>query len=150
VSNDTARPAKPVPVVQPWAQPFWDATRQHRLLLQTCNVCKRPIHYPRIACPHCGADDLGWREASGRGTIYSYTVVESNAPSAFIADMPYVVAVIRLAEGVQMLSNVVDCDPAGLRCDLPVEVTFERLNDEFTLPKFRPLRAVSAAQGARE
>jgi len=150
MSNDMARPPKPVPVVQPWAQPFWEAARQHKLLLQTCNACHRPIHYPRIACPHCGADDLGWREASGRGTLYSFTVVESNAPSAFIADMPYVVAVIRLEEGVQMLSNVVDCDPADLHCDQPVEVTFERLNDEFTLPQFRPLRAATAAPGARE
>ena len=150
MSNETARLPKPVPVVQPWAQPFWDAARQHKLVLQTCNVCNRPIHYPRIACPHCGADDLGWREASGRGTIYSYTVVESNAPSAFIVDMPYVVAVVRLAEGVQMLSNIVECNPAELRCDQPVEVTFERLNDDFTLPKFRPLSAAPATAGAHE
>jgi uncharacterized OB-fold protein len=126
MSSDATRPPKPVPIVQPWAQPFWDATRQ--------------IHYPRIACPYCGADDLGWREASGRGTIYSYTVVESNAPSAFIGDMPYVVAVIRLAEGVQMLSNVVECEPGELRCDQPVEVVFGRMDDAFTLPKFRPVR----------
>ncbi len=147
MSNDTARPPKPVPAVQPWARPFWDAARQHRLVLQACNACQRPIHYPRIACPHCGADDLGWREASGRGTIYSYTVVESNAPSAFIADLPYVVAVIRLAEGVQMLSNIVECDPASLRCEQAVEVVFVPLDDEFTLPKFRPVPdAVTAAE----
>lgn len=140
MSEGTPRAARPRPVVQPWAQPFWDAAREHRLVLQHCNACDRPIHYPRVACPHCGADDLGWRAASGRGTLYSFTVVVSNAPSAFIARMPYVVAVVRLAEGVQMLSNVVDCDPAALRCDQPVEVVFERLDDEFTLPMFRPLR----------
>ena len=61
------------------------------------------------------------------------------APSAFIADLPYVVAVIRLAEGVQMLSNIVECDPASLRCEQPVEVVFVPLDDEFTLPKFRPV-----------
>lgn len=132
--------AKPLPVVQPWARPFWEAAREQRLVLQHCNACGRAIHYPRIACPHCGAEDLGWREASGRGTIYSYTVVESNAPSAFIAEMPFVVAVIRLEEGVQMLSNIVECDPAELVCDQPVEVVFEVLNEEFTLPKFRPVR----------
>lgn len=134
------RAAKPVPVVQPWARPFWDAARQLKLVLQHCDACGRTIHYPRAACPHCGADDLGWLEACGRGTIYSYTVVEANAPSAFAGDVPYVVAVIRLEEGVQMLSNIVDCDPGELRCDMPVEVTFEKLDDEFTLPKFRPVR----------
>ena len=133
-------PAKPVPVVQPWARPFWDAAREHRLVLQHCNACDRPIHYPRIACPHCGGEDLGWKQASGHGTIYSFTIVQSNAPSAFLADMPYVVAVICLAEGVKMLSNVVECDPGQLRCDQPVEVVFERLDDNFVLPKFRPVR----------
>jgi uncharacterized OB-fold protein len=138
MSGDTLRPAKPRPVVQPWAAPFWQATREGRLVLQHCNACNRAIHYPRIACPHCGSDALGWQPASGRGTIYSFTVVQANAPSAFIADMPYVVAVVRLAEGVQMLTNIVQCDPATLRCDQPVEVVFERLDDEFTLPQFRP------------
>lgn len=131
---------KPVPVVQPWARPFWDAARERRLVLQHCNRCDKPIHYPRIACPRCGGDDLSWKQASGRGTIYSYTVVRANAPSAFVADMPYVVAVVRLAEGVQMLTNIVECAPDALGCDQPVEVTFEPLNDEFTLPKFRPIR----------
>jgi len=137
--NDTPPPAKPRPVVQPWAQPFWDAARENRLLLQHCESCDKPIHYPRMVCPHCGSARTGWRIASGRGRIYSYTVVVSNAPSAFVADMPYVVAVIELAEGVRLLSNVVDCDPRQLQCDMPVEVTFEPLDAEFTLPKFRPL-----------
>lgn len=132
-------PAKPVPVVQPWAQPFWDAARQQRLMLQHCQDCDRTIHYPRIECPHCGSGRLDWRAASGRGSIYSFTVVQSNAPSAFAADQPYVVAVIRLEEGVQMLSNIVQCDPQRLQCDQMVEVVFEPLNDTFTLPKFRPL-----------
>ena len=137
--NLTAAPTKPVPVVQPWAQPFWDAARQQRLVLQHCSDCDRSIHYPRIECPHCGGANLDWRQASGRGRIYSYTVVHNNAPSAFLADMPYVVAVIRLDEGVQMLSNIVQCDPEQLRCEQAVEVVFEALDDSVTLPKFRPV-----------
>jgi uncharacterized OB-fold protein len=140
MNGSTTAPAKPRPVVQPWARPFWDAARRHELVLQHCNACQRAIHYPRVACPHCGGDNLGWRRASGRGTLYSFTVVESNAPSAFIADLPYVVAIVRLDEGVQMLSNVVQYDPGDLYCDRAVEVLFERLDEEFTLPKFRPLR----------
>lgn len=140
MNEATPRPAKPRPVVQPWAQPFWDAARRHELVLQHCSACDRAIHYPRVACPHCGSANLDWRRASGRGTLYSFTVVEANAPSAFIADLPYVVAIVSLAEGVRMLSNVVDCDPRDLQCDQPVEVVFERLDDDFTLPKFRPVR----------
>jgi hypothetical protein len=130
---------KPVPVVNPWARPFWDATREGRLLIQRCGDCHKHVFYPRIACPHCFSANLDWVQASGKGTVYSYTVVYNNAPSAFIPDVPYVVAVIQLAEGVRMLSNIVECDQGALCCDMPVEVTFERLNDEFTLPKFRPV-----------
>lgn len=137
--SEVQTPTKPVPVVQPWARPFWDATREHKLILQHCETCDKAIHYPRMVCPHCSSDRLGWRPASGRGTIYSYTIVLNNAPSAFLADMPYVVAVIELDEGVRMLSNIVYGDPNALRCGLPVEVVFEKLNEEFTLPKFRPV-----------
>ncbi len=137
--SEVQTPAKPVPVVQPWARPFWDAAREHKLVLQHCEACDKAIHYPRMVCPHCSSNRLGWRQASGRGTIYSYTIVLNNAPSAFLADMPYVVAVIELDEGVRMLSNIVDGDPNALRCGLPVEVVFEKLNEEFTLPKFRPV-----------
>jgi uncharacterized protein len=134
----TTPPAKPEPAVAPWSRPFWDAASQGKLALQHCDACDKFIFYPRVACPHCASEELSWREASGRGTVYSYTIVENNAPSAFIADVPYVVAVIRLEEGVQMLSNIVDCDAAELRCDMDVVVTFERLSENFVLPKFRP------------
>ncbi|MBM5811415.1 MAG: Zn-ribbon domain-containing OB-fold protein [Gammaproteobacteria bacterium] len=138
MSSPPAAPPRPRPVVNAWSRPFWDAAREQKLLLQRCGDCRAWIFYPRIACPRCGSDQLGWQPASGRGTIYSFTVVRSNAPSAFAPLLPYVVAVIRLEEGVQMLSNVVDCNPDKLRCDQPVEVVFRPLDDEFTLPCFRP------------
>lgn len=137
--SETQIPAIPNPVVQPWARPYWDAARENKLRLQQCDACKKPIHYPRVACPHCGSERLSWFYASGRGRIYSYTVVLSNAPTAFQAKMPYVVAVITLDEGVRMLSNIVECDQGSLTCDMPVEVVFEKLNEEFTLPMFRPV-----------
>ncbi len=132
-------PQKPSPIVNPWAKPFWEATREGKLIIQKCEDCQKYVFYPRTACPFCFSDNLGWVEASGKGTVYSFTVVENNAPSAFLADMPYVVAMIDLEEGVRMLSNIVECDLKALRCDMPVEVTFEKLNEEFTLPKFRPV-----------
>jgi uncharacterized OB-fold protein len=132
------KPKKPVPIVNPWARPFWQAARQGRLIIQQCKDCKKFIFYPRIACIHCGSDKIEWVEASGKGTIYSYTVVETNAPSAFTKDVPYVIAIVRLEEGVQMLTNIIGCDPYQVKCDMPVQVTFEKLDDEFTLPKFKP------------
>jgi hypothetical protein len=135
------KPKKPVPIVNPWAKPFWQAAREGRLIIQQCKDCGRYIFYPRIACIHCSSGKVEWVEASGKGTVYSYTVVESNAPSAFIQDMPYVIAIVRLEEGVQMLTNIIGCDPYQVRCDMPVQVTFEKLDDEFTLPKFKPSTA---------
>jgi uncharacterized OB-fold protein len=133
-------PTKPLPIVNPWARPFWDATREGKLVFQRCEDCGKNIFYPRIACPHCFSDRVVWVEASGKGKIYTYTVVENNAPSAFLGDMPFIIAIVKLEEeGVQMLTNIVDCDPAVVRCDMPVQVSFEKLNDEFTLPKFKPL-----------
>jgi len=133
---------KPVPIVNPWARPFWKAAQEGKLIFQRCKDCKKNIFYPRIACPFCFSDNLEWVEASGKGTVYTYTVVENNAPSAFINDMPFVIAIVKLEEeGVQMLTNIVGCDPQEVRCDMPVEVVFEKLDDEFTLPKFRPVKA---------
>lgn len=132
-------PQKINPQVNPYAKPFWDAAREEKLIIQQCKDCKEYIFYPRLLCPECHSLDLEWTEASGKATVYTYTVVKTNSPSAFLADIPYVVAIVRLEEGVQMLTNIVGCDPDNVRCDMPVEVVFEKLNDEFTLPKFTPI-----------
>ena len=134
-------PKKPKPVVNPWAKPFWDAAREGRLVYQRCKDCGTNIFYPRIACTNCFSDNLEWVQSSGKGTIYSYTVVESNCPSAFVGDLPFVIAIVKLQEkGVQMLSNIVGCDPKEVRCDMPVEVLFEKLTDDISLPKFKPIK----------
>jgi hypothetical protein len=135
---DTPVKPKPVPVVNPWARPFWDAAKENKLMIQKCRDCGKYIFYPRIACTDCFSDHVAWVPASGKGVVYTYTVVESNPPSAFVADLPFVIAVVRLEEGVQMLSNIVGCDPYKVYCEMPVTVVFEKLNEEFTLPKFKP------------
>ncbi|MBI9086876.1 MAG: Zn-ribbon domain-containing OB-fold protein [Desulfobacterales bacterium] len=132
-------PSQPIkPIVNPCAQPFWDATRQGKLMIQHCRQCSAHVFYPRLYCPECHSDRLSWTEIAGRGTVYSFTVVRNNAPSAFLAAMPYVVAIVRLEEGVQMCTNIVGCDPEEVRCDMPVEVVFDKIDDEFTLPRFKP------------
>lgn len=131
---------KPSPVVTSVERPFWDAARKGDLILQKCVDCNRFIFYPRIYCPHCHSAALTWEKASGKGKVYTYTVVLSNSHSSFLADIPFVIAIVKLDEGVQMLSNIVDCRPEDAACDMPVEVVFEKLNDEFTLPKFKPVK----------
>ncbi|MCK9233005.1 MAG: Zn-ribbon domain-containing OB-fold protein [Syntrophales bacterium] len=133
------KPKKPSPVVNPVARPFWDAAWEDQLVLQKCTDCDRFIFYPRLFCPHCHSDNLTWERASGKGTVYSYTVVLNNPPSPFLDDVPYVVAIIRLEEGVQMLSNIVGCKPEEVRCDMPVEVIFEQRGGDFKLPMFQPM-----------
>jgi uncharacterized OB-fold protein len=132
-------PSKPDPLVNNWARPFWDGTKEEKLLIQKCADCQKHIFYPRMACPFCFSDNIEWVEAAGKGTIYAFTVVENNAPSPFVPDMPFVIAVVILEEGVRMLSNIVECDPYALQCDQAVEVAFVKRNDEFTMPMFKPV-----------
>ena len=130
----------PAPKPSAWSKAFWEGAKEGRLLIQICGACARRVFYPRLYCPSCLSPELGWMQASGRGTIYSYTIVRSNAPSAFAASVPYVVAVVRIEEGVQMLANIVGSDLDELRCDAPVEVVFEAKGD-WVLPQFRLARA---------
>lgn len=107
-------------------------------MIQQCAECGRNVFYPRSSCPFCFSERLNWIQSSGRGTVCTFSVVQNNAPSAFIADMPFVIAIVRLEEDVQMMTNIVGCEANEVRCDMPVEVVFEKLTDEITLPKFRP------------
>ncbi len=137
MTQSEERPCRPEPEVSRVGAPFWEAARNGKLIIQHCRSCNENIFYPRIRCPKCHSDALDWIEASGKGVIYSYSVVQNNAPSGFLADMPYVVAIVRLPEGVQMLTNIVDCDPDSIHCDMPVEVVFRQV-ENFDLPLFRP------------
>jgi uncharacterized OB-fold protein len=88
---------------------------------------------------HCGSTTLHWAEVSGRGVIYSYTIIHQNKSPEFVNDTPYNLAIVQLAEGPRMLSNIVDIDPVDLRVDLPVAVVFDPVNDTISLPRFRPV-----------
>lgn len=143
--NEASITPWPAPKPSVWSKPFWEGAKEGRLLIQVCAACAQRVFYPRLYCPNCLAPELGWMQASGRGAIYSYTIVRSNAPSAFAASIPYVVAVVRLEEGVQMLANIVDSDLDDLRCDAPVEVVFETKSD-WVLPQFRLARAAHCTE----
>lgn len=128
----------PLPEITRVSGPFYKAAKLHKLLFQHCRNCGKNIFYPKNLCPNCWSPDLEWTEASGKGKLYSYTVVHGAAPSAFKDAIPYVIGVIDLEEGVRMLSWVVECDIEQLKCDMDVKVNFRDLNDEIALPFFSP------------
>lgn len=136
--STTPRP-KPLPIVTDANRPFWEGCRQGKLLLQHCDQCQRYQFYPRLYCMHCGSTALDWAEASGRGAVYSYTIIHQNKSPEFVNDTPYNLAIVQLVEGPRMLSNIVEIDPANLRVDLPVTVVFDAVNDSISLPRFRPV-----------
>jgi uncharacterized OB-fold protein len=130
---------KPLPEVQAYSQPFWDATKQNKLLIQTCGDCDATIFFPRQQCPNCWSTNLGWMEASGKGEIYAFSVTYEGVEAAFVEDLPIVLAWVDLPEGIRMQSNIIECDPESVEIGQQVEVVFKKVNDEITLPYFRPV-----------
>jgi hypothetical protein len=133
----SAAPHRPRPVPTRLTEPFWKGTRRGVLLIQRCRACGHWRWTPKLACPHCWSEDTEWAEVSGRGTLYSYTVVHRPVdPAQFRA--PYVLAIVQLDEGPRLLTNIVDCELDALRVDMPVAVRFERIDDEFVVYPFAP------------
>lgn len=131
-------PTRNLPEPTEISQPFWDGTRERRLLLQRCPQCHRSVWYPRAVCPTCLGDALEWSEASGRGTVYAISV-HHRAPAAELADfVPYVVALVDLDEGVRLMTNVVGVEPAGVHVGQRVQATWEPLADGRHLLLFTP------------
>jgi len=125
----------PHPTVETAA--YWEGCRQGKLLIQQCGSCGHYQFYPRIVCTDCMSAQVEWFQASGRGTVISFTIVRHAVSEAYAADVPYVIALIRLDEGPTMMSNVIDGDPERVRIGMPVEVIFESWSADITVPKFR-------------
>ncbi|GAA3822081.1 Zn-ribbon domain-containing OB-fold protein [Streptomyces chiangmaiensis] len=116
---------------------YWDAAARGRLLIRRCAACGRAHHYPREFCPHCWSEDVGWEPASGRATLYTWSVVHRNDLSPFRDRTPYVAAVVDLAEGPRMMTEVVECEEAELRVGMGLQAVF-RDSGQVTVPVFRP------------
>ena len=125
-----------LPVPTPETQHFWDGTRENELRLQRCNQCAEVYFPPRPFCPCCSSRNVGVFQASGKATLDSY-VISLRPHPAF--NGPYAIALVKLEEGPRMMTNIVECEqiPEQLELDMALEVVFQRMNDEITLPFFR-------------
>ena len=126
----------PTPDIE--TQPFWDAARDGRLLIKRCAACGRAHFYPRPFCPFCWNERVEWEQASGRATLYTWSVVHQNDLPPFGERVPYVAAIVDLDEGPRMMTNVVDCDFGALAVGMALEVSFREETEEITVPVFRP------------
>ncbi|HEX2941167.1 MAG TPA: Zn-ribbon domain-containing OB-fold protein [Rhodopila sp.] len=117
-------------------QPYWDGLKQGRLRLQCCADCGKVRHYPRPVCDACWSMNASWIDASGRGTVHSWTVTHYAFHPGFKGDLPYVLLTVDLAEGVRMNAQARGIDPASLQVGAPVKVSFEPVTEDLTLPVF--------------
>lgn len=127
-----------LPTIEPDTRPFWDAARDRRLLIMRCNPCSEAYFYPRPFCPRCWSEDVAWEQASGEAALHTWSVVYVNDLPPFGDRVPYVAALVDLAEGPRMMTMVVDCPFDELSIGMPLRVDFEQRTDDVTVPVFRP------------
>ncbi|MGW9023060.1 Zn-ribbon domain-containing OB-fold protein [Streptomyces sp. NPDC055722] len=128
-----------LPEQDAFTRTYWEAAAEGRLLIRRCAACGRAHHYPREFCPHCWSEDVTWEQAGGRATLYTWSVVHRNDLPAFADRTPYTAAVVDLAEGPRMMTEVVECDGAELRVGMDLQVAFRRAGG-MSVPVFRPWR----------
>jgi uncharacterized OB-fold protein len=132
-------PVAIIPEVTDLTRPYWAAARDGRLVVQRCDACGHAWHPPLPRCPHCHYASVSWREVSGTGTVYTYTVVTHPTHVALAGTVPYVVAIVELDEGPRVVTGITGCAPSDVRAGMPVRVRFEAVTDEVTLPYFEPV-----------
>ena len=135
---------KPKPAITPETKPFWDATKNKDFMLVKCVDCgfhRNPLFITANICPNCGCRKPGeWVKASGKGKIHTYTVVHRTFHPAFEKELPYILTIVELEEGPRFLANMRGTSPEEMTLDVPVEVIFEELTEEITLPQFKPAK----------
>jgi uncharacterized OB-fold protein len=130
--------AKPLPHLTKLNRPYFEGAKQGELRLQRCGACGHHWFPPSTSCPRCLSPEYEWVKVSGRGRVWSWIMMHQLYFKSFEADIPYNVAFIQLEEGPFMMSSLVDIADDQIRCDLPVEVTFDQVTDEIAIPRFRP------------
>ena len=139
MSEELVIEPKPLPEPgDPLHQQFWALCNEERLCFQRCSGCGLWRHVPRDMCAECWSTEWEWVQSSGKGKLYTWTVVERPMHSGFFADVPYASIIVELEEGVRMVSMMRDLPMDELKINLPVEVVFERASETVALPYFRP------------
>lgn len=131
---------KPVPAISREMRPFFEAARRRELVMQRCSRCRSYRFPARPLCSTCLSDEAVWEKVSGKGEVFSYTIMHQVYHPGFAAEVPYAVVLVQLVEGPRMISSLVGVPPGEVRIGMPVEVVFEDISDEVTLPKFAPSR----------
>ena len=131
---------KPLPQPDPVTQPFWDSLKQHAMQIQRCNDTGKFFFYPRGLSPFTLSDNISWETVSGRGTVHAFSIVYNQRAPGFAEEVPYVVAMVELEEGPRMMTNLINVepDPEHVKIGMPVEIVYDDVTDEITLPKFKP------------
>ena len=132
----TTQYQKPTPEINDENRAFWEGCRQGELRVQKCSNCGH-IRHLSPTCPQCLKAEHEWVAASGRGTVYSWIVVHQRYNRAFEEDLPYNVTIVELDEGPRMVTSLVDVENQDIKSGTPVEVVFDRVTEEITLPKFK-------------
>jgi len=134
---------KPLPQPDDLTRPYWEAARRHELVIQRCTACRDYQHPPYEQCRSCGSATLEWAQISGRGTVYTFIIDYRLLVPGF--NEPYVVAQINPVEAqsdlVRITTNILGCEPGDVSIGMPVEVLFEDVSDDISLPQFRPVSA---------
>jgi len=134
-----AAPEKPLPVIDAENAPYWEYCRKHELRFQKCMDCGHIRSRISTICPECSSMESEWTKLSGKGKVFSFIIYRRAFHPAYENDIPYCVAIIELDEGPRMQSNVTGCDVDDIEIEMPVEVYFDDVSEEISLPKFRPV-----------
>jgi len=136
--TEKAVPPKPLPEPTPTTKPFWDGLAEGRLLLQYSPSLDRYVYYPRLLAPGTLEDDLEWREVSGRGVVYTFTVADRPTAPQWADSVPQLLAMVDLAEGPRVPTELVGVEPGDVSIGLPVRAVFDPVDDDITLLRFEP------------
>lgn len=126
------------PLPSPLTEPYWTGACNGLLLLQCCRVCRSLTHPPLPVCRHCQSEELEWTAASGRGVIYSFTVSHHAVHETLETRLPYVIALVDLAEGPRVVCNILHCAASEVAIGMRVRLVFEQVAPDFVLPQFEP------------
>ena len=129
---------KPLPTITGETRKFWDSARKGHLMIQHCESCGYQW-YPRGFCSGCWSRDIDYVEAKGTGKVWTYTITYQNRTPGFKEEVPYVLALVELEEGVKLFTNIINCDPKSVTIGMDVKVTFVQATNQIHVPMFEPL-----------